>query len=74
MKMAITLRILAAVLIFSGALTITSAAKSQSVQRIAAIVNDELITAYPAGYFFGPPSQHSRYTPPDQGAGAADPD
>jgi peptidyl-prolyl cis-trans isomerase SurA len=46
MKMAITLRILAAILIFSGATTIASAVKSQSVQRIAAIVNDELITAY----------------------------
>lgn len=44
--MANTLRVLAATLLFSAAITAVSSAKSQSVQRIAAIVNDELITAY----------------------------
>ena len=44
--MANILRFLAAALLLSGALTITTSVKSQSVQRIAAIVNDELITAY----------------------------
>jgi peptidyl-prolyl cis-trans isomerase SurA len=46
MTMANILRFLAAALLLSGALTITTSVKSQSVQRIAAIVNDELITAY----------------------------
>ena len=44
--MAKTLRVLAAALLFSAAMTVATTAKSQSVQRIAAIVNDELITAY----------------------------
>lgn len=44
--MANTLRVLAATLLFSAAITAVSPSKSQSVQRIAAIVNDELITAY----------------------------
>ncbi len=46
MTMAKTLRVLAAALLFSAAMTVATTAKSQSVQRIAAIVNDELITAY----------------------------
>ena len=46
MTMAKILRVLAAALLFSAAMTVATTAKSQSVQRIAAIVNDELITAY----------------------------
>tara|TARA_R110002110_G_scaffold80591_4_gene209853 strand:- start:3103 stop:4398 length:1296 start_codon:yes stop_codon:yes gene_type:complete len=46
MTMAKTLRVLAAALLFSAATTAATSVKSQSVQRIAAIVNDELITAY----------------------------
>ena len=44
--MAKILRVLAAALLFSAAMTVATTAKSQSVQRIAAIVNDELITAH----------------------------
>lgn len=44
--MAHTLRMLAAALLFSAGITAATSAKSQTVQRIAAIVNDELITAY----------------------------
>lgn len=44
--MANILRVLAAALLFSGAMTAATSVKSQTVQRIAAIVNDELITAY----------------------------
>ena len=44
--MANTLRVLVAALLFSAAMVVVTSAKSQSVQRIAAIVNDELITAY----------------------------
>ena len=44
--MAKILRVLAAALLFSAAMTVATTAKSQSVQRIAAIVNDELISAY----------------------------
>lgn len=46
MTMAKTLRVLAGALLFSAAMTVATSAKSQSVQRIAAIVNDELITTY----------------------------
>lgn len=46
MTMAKILRVLAAALLFSAAMTVATTAKSQSVQRIAAIVNDELITAH----------------------------
>ncbi len=46
MTMAKTLRVLAAALLFSAATTAATSVKSESVQRIAAIVNDELITAY----------------------------
>ena len=46
MTMAKTLRVLVAALLFSAAMVVVTSAKSQSVQRIAAIVNDELITAY----------------------------
>ena len=46
MTMAKTLRVLVAALLFSAAMAVATSAKSQSVQRIAAIVNDELITAY----------------------------
>ena len=46
MTMAKTLLVLAGALLFSAAMTVVTSAKSQSVQRIAAIVNDELITAY----------------------------
>jgi peptidyl-prolyl cis-trans isomerase SurA len=46
MTMANTLRVLAAALLVSAGLTVSTSVKSQSVQRIAAIVNDELITAY----------------------------
>lgn len=50
MTMANTLRVLTAALLISAAMTATMTAatsvKSQTVQRIAAIVNDELITAY----------------------------
>lgn len=44
--MAKTLRVMAAVLLFSVAITAATSVKPQTVQRIAAIVNDELITAY----------------------------
>ena len=44
--MANTLRVMAAVLLFSVAITAATSGKTQTVQRIAAIVNDELITAY----------------------------
>ena len=44
--MAKTLRVLVAALLSSAAMVVVTSAKSQSVQRIAAIVNDELITAY----------------------------
>jgi peptidyl-prolyl cis-trans isomerase SurA len=37
---------MAAALLFSAAMTVATSVKSQTVQRIAAIVNDELITAY----------------------------
>ncbi|MFT7572297.1 MAG: peptidyl-prolyl cis-trans isomerase SurA [Paracoccaceae bacterium] len=46
MTMANTLRVLAAALLISTGVTVATSAKSQTVQRIAAIVNDELITAY----------------------------
>ena len=46
MTIAKILRVLAAALLFSAAMTVATTAKSQSVQRIAAIVNDELITAH----------------------------
>lgn len=46
MTMANTFRVLTAALLFSAAITAATSVKSQSVQRIAAIVNDELITAY----------------------------
>lgn len=44
--MANTFRVLITALLFSAAMTAVAPAKSQTVQRIAAIVNDELITAY----------------------------
>tara|TARA_E500000331_G_scaffold356536_2_gene415172 strand:+ start:1253 stop:2587 length:1335 start_codon:yes stop_codon:yes gene_type:complete len=46
MTMANTLRVLAAAIFLSVATTAVTSVKSQKVQRIAAIVNDELITAY----------------------------
>ena len=46
MTMANTLRALAAALLLSAAMTVATSVKSQTVQRISAIVNDELITAY----------------------------
>lgn len=46
MTMAKTLRMAAAALLLSTAMTVATSANAQSVQRIAAIVNDELITAY----------------------------
>lgn len=44
--MANILRVLAAALLLSATITAATSAKAQTVQRIAAIVNDELITAY----------------------------